>query len=262
MTARAGLLLALWGLLAAFLPARADENRNAELGEISFFTGEVEIVHAFAGDNDRTQIGSKIYVNDVIRTGENSAAEIIFGINVRFRLEASGEIVIHDIAESRKTVDEVETVTRTPEILLRRGVLRARVRENTVNATPVLLKAGETRFFLPRSDFLLVRAPGDPSPQKMLECLLAWGKVEVRLESAGAAAHGVAGVRADSDFVNYQPGRTLVSEVPPDNTPPQWQPLPYSEAKKLMREKAPFSTDKTPSLPQAPPEESPELRGA
>lgn len=257
----APLLGLAWLFLAGFSPLGAEEGRHAKVGEIVLLGAGVEVVHAFNGGDGRAQIGSSLYVNDVVKTGKNSPVEISFGINVRLRLEGEGEIVIQGVHERVREVDEVCLATRTVTVLLRRGALRVRVRENVVNATPVLLKAGEARFFLPRSDFLLRRAPGDPSPQKMLDCLLAWGRVAIGLHSHVDAGEG-GEITGDDDFVNYQPGRTLVSEVPPDNTPPSWQPLDYAAARKAMQEAAPFSCDDVKELPREVPQENPELRGA
>lgn len=255
----------LLGLAALFLSGTpvwgAEEGRHAKVGEIVLLGPAVEVVHAFNSGDNRAQIGSSLYVNDVVKTGKNSPVEISFGINVRLRLEGEGEIVIQGVQERDREVDEVTLATKTTSVLLRHGTLRVRVRENVVNATPVLLKAGEARFFLPRSDFLLRRAPGDPSPQKMLECLLAWGRVAIGLHSHVDAGEGGA-ITGDDDFVNYQPGRTLVSEVPPDNAPPSWQPLDYAAARKAMQEAAPFSCDDAKELPREVPQENPELRGA
>ena len=259
-------LLALALLAAGGVPAlTAGEGSHVKVGEIVQLGAAVEVVHAFNSGDNRVQIGSSLYVNDVVRTGKNSPTEITFGINVRLRLEGDGEIVIQDVRERSREVDEVPTVSRMVSVLLRRGTLRVRVRENTVNATPVLLNAGEVRFFLSKSDFLLRRAPGDPNPQKMLDCMLAWGKVAIGMRSHGDAAvsdESDAEFGGDNDFVNYQPGRTLVSEVPADNTPPTWQPLDYAAVRKAMQEAAPFSCDQVRELPREVPQENPELRGA
>lgn len=247
-----------------------NEVSNVEFGEITNFGGKVDIAHSFSAGEDRVQIGTKIYANDVVKTGKDGFIEIMFGINVRLRLEQNSELVLQDLVATEKTEDEVVATTKLFGLLFRYGILRVRVRENLVATTQVLIRAGEVRFLLPRSDFLIQRAIGDPHPQKMLDCLLAWGRVELQLQtlktkSTDAAENSATGEKTEvspTQAVNNHPGRLSISEMPPDNSLPPWQPLSNLDAKKIIQEKAPFSGDKDLDLPKTAPQEDLELKGA
>ena len=72
----AALLLGLAALFLSGVPAWGDEERrHAKVGEVVLLGPAVEVVHAFNGGDNRAQIGSSLYVNDVVKTGKNSPVE-------------------------------------------------------------------------------------------------------------------------------------------------------------------------------------------
>ncbi|GHV19026.1 hypothetical protein AGMMS49959_02600 [Planctomycetales bacterium] len=244
-----------------------DDQWMVEIGEIVAVAGNVKITRAAATD-DHHAVGEKIYAGDTIVTAANAAIEITCGLNVRLRLESNGEIRIQPLTATTKTVDEVPTTQQTYSLLLLQGALRTRVKQNVVTAQQVLIRVADLGFLLPRSDFLIVRAPGATNAGKMLNCALAWGRVELQLYNGVLAAPNAASGGASGDknvaenFVNAAPGKLQISERPADNRLPAWQPLPADEAKKLLDRTAKFSVDVPLNLPREAPDDDPETQGA
>lgn len=110
-----------------------------EMGEIVSIEGSNVWVKAEAGTDVNkkadVRVGDKIYMGSVVSTDNDTVVEILLGFNARIRLGAGTIVKMDNIS-----VDEDKNLSLTNrKIILDRGSIRARVKQNTVTPTPVLV---------------------------------------------------------------------------------------------------------------------------
>lgn len=254
------LTIILAGLLVAFAGVaplcRAAEVDRVEVGEITGFGGEVKLEHPFAGAGSGLQIGGKIFVGDEIATSGNGTIEIIFGVNVRIRLAGASMLRVADRTVSTKTEDGYERVTSTTEVLLRKGELRARVRENLVTPTPLLITAANMRLLLPRADVILRRNDTGIEEKRRMFLAMGWGRGEINVKNQGEKAWN-----PDLTVQASAPGGLDLPEIPESTYVPHWQKINIEEAAGALR-KLPFSVDGVAPSPGDVPRRDPQMDGA
>ncbi|MFW5857809.1 MAG: hypothetical protein ACOCX4_08025 [Planctomycetota bacterium] len=143
-----------------------------EMGEVVRVQGEgggaggtAWVLHQGANPDEgrlpRLGAGDRLRKGDEVRTGPETSVEILLGLNARMRIDADSRVRMQEL-----TVEETADGTITyRRIELLAGGLRARVRQNTVTPTPVLvisvaatLSVGLPRLSAPGGVDILVQA--------------------------------------------------------------------------------------------------------
>lgn len=250
------LLLLLFALFIYPVRLCASEVDRVEAGEVSAYGGEARIKHFVPTSGSQTQIGAKVYVGDEIETGSDGTLEVLFGLNVRMRLAGNTAIRI-----SSRKVTLVETVVPSKQttllsVLLLRGELRTRVRENLVTPTPVQIVAANMQLLLPRSDCLVRRTGTGPENNRSISLLLGWGRCVLSVKAVDEKDWV-----ADDGVSLIANGTAEVPEFPVGAFTPHWQQIKNEEAQKVLQ-LLPFSIDEQPRAPGEVPKPNPELDGA
>lgn len=248
------LLLCLAGVFCR--SAAAAEIERIEVGEISAFSGNVKLEHGFSGAGDGLLVGGKVFVGDEIETGSGGMIEITFGVNSRLHLPQNSSARIMGQSVKEEVVEGIARVTTTTEVLLRRGALRCRVRENLVTPTPLVIIAANARFVLPRADFTISRDERQPEHLRRLPVFLAWGRGSINVKNSGESTWNP---ELAVDF--SAPASATLPEMPEQNYLPKWERISPEVAAQAM-EKIPFSADVRPSTPVKVKPHDPELEGA
>lgn len=237
-------------------PLSAAENDRVDIGEIAAYGGTVTVRHTFSTLAEELQIGGKIYVGDEIETSANGSIEILIGLNDRVRLAGDTEIRINGSDVSAKPSADLTITTHRTELLLRRGELRVRVRENVVTPTPVRIVAANMRLLLPRSDCLIRRIDTGPEGGRKINLLLGWGRAELNVKIAGEKEW-----TADTVVDVVSPGTAVIPELPENGYAPQWLKATQEQADKMLK-LLPFSVDTLKQAPQDVPVRNPDMQGA
>lgn len=217
----------LWG-------AEAD---RVEIGEISAFSGAVRIKHVFAGADNPLQIGGKIYLGDEIETAGDATLEILLGYNVRVLFSGATAVRMNNRTTlSKQDADITRTMTRL-ELLLRRGTVRARVRENLVTPTVLAISAANLQVTLPRADALMRRPDTGAEQQRQIDLTLGWGRCELNIKGESDKEWPAGG-----GIEMSAPGQCRVPQFPEAGYLPQPQKT-ASQAAQDELGKLPFSVD-------------------
>ena len=248
------LLLCLSGFFCRFTAAA--EIERIEVGEISAFSGNVKLEHGFSGAGDGILVGGKVFVGDEIETGSGGMIEITFGINSRLRISEDSSARIMGQSAKQEVVAGIKRITTTTEVLLRRGALRCRVRENLVTPTPLAIIAANARIVLPRADFIISRDERQPEHLRKLPLFLAWGRGSINVKNSGESTWNP---ELAVDF--SAPATAVLPELPEHNYLPKWARVSPEVAVQEV-EKIPFSIDMRPAAPVKPKPHDPELEGA
>lgn len=253
-----GLILLMAFACCAISQLKAAESDRVEIGEVSAFGGDAEIKHAVAGIGGGLQIGSAIYVGDVITTEDDGSVEIVLGINVRIRLGENTAIKITNQHLEDKMKSGIERKSRRVEISLRYGEMRVRVRENLVTPAPVTVYAANLRVDLPRSDMIISRPKLEHEGRDdFLDVALAWGRAVMNARVSGEKEWN-----KEIALKVVAPGVVAVPVEPAADYILKWKRDNTAQKAQDAVEKLPFSIDAIKQAPKDIPVQSPQMRGA
>lgn len=256
---------AQWACIAALLslawagmtPAGfANETDRLEVGEISAYTGPVTIRHSFTAIHGDLQAGAKVFIGDEIETPANSSIELLLGNDVRVRLAGGTAIHLNNREVSEKEEKDLKITTALTEILLRKGEIRVRVRENLITPTPVRVVAASMQLLLPRTDCLIRREGEGPENMRQIAALVGWGRCTINVRIFGDKEWS-----PESAADLNAPGEVLIPELPEQSYQLRWEKIGQEAADQKLQ-KLPFSIDQLRQPTKEIPKSDPEMDGA
>ncbi len=236
---------------------KADEGTTIDrsnVGQISAYSGDTNITHSSASIGEGMQIGGKIYPQDVISTGEGSI-ELVFGINSRIKIGSNTELLIESVTQKSKIKDKQLYSTVNYRLVLKKGIVRARVRENFISATVLTFVAGDIRVTAPRSDLIISRDLRS-SGSSYVGLVIAWGRASVNKKNVNDADWNQNYEKVVTEGVN-----SLIEDRDIADEQITWDNIGIEQARDAVQE-LPFSIDKNSSGFENIPERIPELQGA
>ncbi len=227
---------------------------RSSVGQITAYSGVTNITHTSVSIGEGMQIGGKIYPQDVISTGQGSI-ELVFGINSRIKIGSNTELLIESVTQKSKIKDKQLYSTVNYNLVLKKGVVRARVRENFITSTVLTFIAGDVRVVAPRSDIIVSRELRS-SVSSYVGILIAWGRASVNMKNANDADWNPNNEKVVAEGFN-----SLIEDR--DNVDEQikWEKIGIEQARDAVQE-LPFSIDKNSDGFENIPERIPELQGA
>ncbi len=247
------LLISLLVLTCAGRAAESAIDRS-NIGEITAFSGNSEIVHASSSINEGMQIGGKIYPNDIIRTGSGSV-ELVFGINSRIRLGSDTEIQVYSPVMNSYVESNQMFSTSDYKILLKNGIIRVRVRENFITSTLVTVIAGDIQVVAPRSDLTVSREIASNRPT-YIGIMVAWGRALVNKKNVNDSEWNPNNEKKVVAGFN-----SLIAQRDIADESIKWEQISIAEAQDAVEE-LPFSVDLNVGDYDEIPDIIPELQGA
>jgi len=98
-----GLQIALIALAGVFLITIAATSYAARVATLTYFSGKVEVQRAYKTEWELAKIKMPLYINDKLRTGPKSSAEILLDDNSILRLKEKSVMEIKDLSEEKGT---------------------------------------------------------------------------------------------------------------------------------------------------------------
>ena len=227
---------------------------RSNIGEITAFSGNAEVVHNSASINEGMQVGGKIYPMDTIKTGSGSV-EMIFGINSRVVLGSDTSVIVKSLDQKSHIKSHQLYSTSHYNLILKKGVVRVRVRENFITSTIITLIAGDVKITAPRSDLVVSRDNYSNRPS-YVGIIIAWGRANVNKKNVNDAEWNPI-----NDKVVVGGFNSLIEEKDIADKSIKWEKIGIEEAHNAVRE-LPFSIDKNTTGFGDIPERVPSLQGA
>ena len=248
--------LVLISFVAMTLQAYSAEGAidRSSIGEITDYSGGAEVVHSSANINDGMQTGGKIYPNDIIKTRTGSV-EIVFGINSRIRLGSNTELRVDSLDQKSTLKSNLLHSTSNYKLILKRGVVRVRVRENFITSTLITIIAGDIKVIAPRSDLIVSRG-SQGSKTSYIGVLIAWGRALVNKKNVNDEEWNINNEKEVGEGYN-----SLIEERDIADESIKWEMIGVEKAREAVRE-LPFSVDKNIAGFDNIPDVIPELQGA
>ncbi len=227
---------------------------RSNIGEITAFSGRGEVVHSSASINEGMQVGGKIYPMDTIKTGSGSV-EMVFGINSRVVLGSDTSVVVESVNQKSEIKSHQLYSTSQYTLVLKKGVVRVRVRENFITSTIISIIAGDVKITAPRSDLVVSRDNYSNRPS-YVGIIIAWGRANVNKKNVNDLEWNPA-----NDKVAVEGFNSLIEERDIADKGIKWEKIGIDEAHNAVRE-LPFSIDNNTSGFGDIPERLPALQGA
>lgn len=227
---------------------------RSNVGEITAFSGRADIVHNSSSINEGMQVGGKVYPKDVIKTASGSV-EIVFGINSRLRLGNDTELVVESVnQESQIKSNQLFSISNY-KLILKKGVVRLRVRENFITSTILDVIAGDVKVSAPRSDIVISRE-NKSNRISYVGIIIAWGRLNVNKKNVNDTEWN-----PNNEKEVVEGYSTLIEERDVADKSIDWEKISIDEARDAVLE-LPFSIDKNTSGFEDIPDRIPELQGA
>ncbi|MHC4870229.1 MAG: FecR family protein [Planctomycetota bacterium] len=113
------------------------QGSKLEMGEVVAISGNKSWIMSDAAKGKRIEVrvGDKIFMGSDLITDNATTVELLLGFNARLRLGKGTEIKMDNIVMN----EDKDMSFTTRKIVLRKGTVRARVKQNIVTPTPVLV---------------------------------------------------------------------------------------------------------------------------
>ena len=249
-----GIAVCLMIILSGYVCAVESAVDRSNIGEITAFSGKVEIIHSSSSINEGMQVGGKIYPKDTIKT-ETGNVEAVFGINSRIKVASNSELVIESVTQNSEIKSGQMLSKSVYKLILKKGVVRIRVRENLITSTILSIIAGEVKADAPRTD-MIISLDKKRNTDSYVGIITAWGRVRVNKRNVNDDEWN-----PNNEKLVTAGFSTLIEGNDIADTEIKWEKMDITEARDAVLE-LPFSVDQQTGGFEDIPERIPELQGA